>query len=186
LLSLSPHPGEEAVNNTLPSAFHHPALRFFAGAGSPLPYLFNPVFCSMLPHSIIFIISCTCGRRMTSNVTWPSPSSCLVDDDSHGAPTHHHLTPLGHLRPGVLFIFIFIVCVLHGLDARLAFLGWVLGRLGKTFIIIGSGREEHTVHTHTFTIIVISIGVFSFGFALERKRRIPRPDSGLLDLASRQ
>ena len=111
MLSLSPHPGEEAVNNTLPSAFHHPALRFFAGAGSPLPYLFNPVFCSMLPHSIIFIISCTCGRRMTSNVTWPSPSSCLVDDDSHGAPTHHHLTPLGRLKPGVLFIFIIIVCV---------------------------------------------------------------------------
>lgn len=33
--------------HTPSSAFHHPALGFSAGAGSPIPYyLFNPVFCS--------------------------------------------------------------------------------------------------------------------------------------------
>lgn len=47
--ALSPRMGGRSgqqQTHTPSSAFHHPALRFSAGAGSPLPYLFNPVFWS--------------------------------------------------------------------------------------------------------------------------------------------
>jgi hypothetical protein len=70
-LALSAH-GEEAVNNTLID-ISPPRLSIFRRSGFSLALSLQSCFCSLLPHPIIFIISCTCGCGMADTVTGPNP-----------------------------------------------------------------------------------------------------------------
>lgn len=166
LFALSAAWGEEAVNNKHTHPHRHftiPPLDFPPERVLPFPTISSILFFVPTPDNIYYFpVLVAADDKATSPgsiLFCCLPVVCLVDDDSHGAPhppPPPH--PLGHLRLGVLsslFSISLCVCVLHGPVAwsGILWVGFSVGgrSVGKnTFIIIiGSGREEHTVHTHT-------------------------------------